>query len=176
MQINKKRAVLLLAAAVLLVYLLWLFLHPVEIVAVHHKNGFSDILVKNFPFTDKGRISWWLENRAMLKEKYNVPNRDDNGTFLVTIFLFGDGYQKDIIDERLCFDEIKSELRCIDKNAVMTVFSDRYNQVFFSLGKERYILRNNGKLDRSESFKVTNLDKKICIPDVEITGERDADK
>ena len=50
MQINKKRAVLLLAGAALLVYLLWLFLRPVEIVAAHHKNGFTDILVKKLPF------------------------------------------------------------------------------------------------------------------------------
>ncbi|MGD8162668.1 DUF943 family protein [Pantoea sp. FN0307] len=157
MQISKKHAVLLLAAAALLIYLLWFFLRPVEIVAVHKRGRSSTaVLVKNFPFTDKGKISWWLENRAMLKEKYNAPYLDEDGTFWATIFLFGDGYQKDIIDERLCFDEIKSELRCINKNAVMTVYSNRDKQVFFSLGKGKYILINNGKVDRSESFKVTN--------------------
>ncbi|ARJ43590.1 hypothetical protein B1H58_17105 [Pantoea alhagi] len=150
MQINKKRAALLLAGAALLVYLPWLFLRPVEIVAAHHKNGFTDLLVKNFPFTDRGKINWWLENHAMLKEKYNAPYLDEDGTFWATIFLFGDGYQKDIIDERLCFDEIKSELRCIDKNAVMTVFSNRYNQVFFRVSKGKYILRKNGEIDKVE--------------------------
>ena len=86
----------------------------------------------------------------MLKEKYNAPYLDEDDTFWATIFLFGEGYQKDIIDERLCFDEIKSELRCIDKNAVMTVFSNRYNQVFFRVSKGKYILRKNGEIDKVE--------------------------
>ncbi|GLR09261.1 DUF943 family protein [Mixta theicola] len=147
---NKKRAVLLLAGAALLIYLLWLVFRPVEIVAAHNKNGYSDVLVKNFPFTHKGKINWWLENRAMLKEKYNVPNPDKDGSFWVTFFLFGEGYKKDKIDERLCFDEIKSELRCIDKKAVLTVGSSQGNQAFFRVNKGKYILRNNGKIDKVE--------------------------
>lgn len=80
---NKKRAILLLAGTALLIYLLWLFLRPVEIVAVHQRStNDSAILVRNFPLSDKGKINWWLKNRAMIKEKYNVPYPDEKGFFL----------------------------------------------------------------------------------------------
>jgi len=46
-------------------YVITTMLQPTEIVAVHQ----SDILVKNFPLTEPGRIRWWQENRATIKEK-----------------------------------------------------------------------------------------------------------
>ena len=67
---NKKILILFfLAVCVLLGYRIWLCLRPVEIVAVHQENNYSDVLVRSFPPTDKGKISWWLENKNMLKEK-----------------------------------------------------------------------------------------------------------
>ncbi|WP_337587795.1 DUF943 family protein, partial [Yersinia wautersii] len=44
----------------LLGYVFWLLLHPVEIVSVHQRNDYSDVLVRNFPLTDKSKINWWL--------------------------------------------------------------------------------------------------------------------
>lgn len=42
-------------------YFLWAERRPVEIVNVHGTGNFSDILVKNFPITDRGKINWWLK-------------------------------------------------------------------------------------------------------------------
>lgn len=72
---NKKILILFfLAVCGLLGYWVWLFLRSVEIVAVHQENNYSDVLVRSFPATDKGKISWCLENKNMLKEKYSIPN------------------------------------------------------------------------------------------------------
>lgn len=54
---NKIICVLLLSGCALLGYLSWLSLRPVEIVAVHEDQNFSSVLVRNFPFTDKGKLN-----------------------------------------------------------------------------------------------------------------------
>jgi Enterobacterial putative membrane protein (DUF943) len=75
MRVKRKKAIalLFLAGCVLPGSWLWLSLRAVEVVAVHHRNNYSDVLVKSFPLTDKGKINWWLKNKIKLKEKYNVP-------------------------------------------------------------------------------------------------------
>ncbi len=70
---NIIRGLKFLAGGLLAGYCLWLAFRPVEIVAVHKRNSYSHILVKNFPLTNKGKVHWWLKNKDMLKEKYDVP-------------------------------------------------------------------------------------------------------
>ncbi|WP_016593924.1 DUF943 family protein, partial [Yersinia pestis] len=72
---------LLLTGSALLGYVFWLLLHPVEIVSVHQRNDYSDVLVRNFPLTDKSKINWWLENRDMLKDKYSIPKPASDGFY-----------------------------------------------------------------------------------------------
>ena len=151
MRINKNRTILLFIVVALLVYLLWCFFRPVEIVAVHQRSsGSLAVLVKNFPLTDKGKIHWWQKNRAMLKEKYNVPAPDTDGSFSVTFWRFGDGYKGDKIDERLCFNEIKNEKRCIEKEAIFTIVRNPYNRTFFTMYNGRYILESDGRFVKIE--------------------------
>ena len=52
-KIKKTLYVLLLVAVVVFGYCLWLSLRPVEIIAVHQDDNYSDVLVKNFPLTDE---------------------------------------------------------------------------------------------------------------------------
>lgn len=60
--------VLTFVVFLLLACTLRVVLRPAEIVAIHHRSsGFSDILVKNFPYTDQGKIAWWLENKGHRK-------------------------------------------------------------------------------------------------------------
>ncbi len=91
MRVNNKKtmALLFLAGCVVLGYWFWLCLRPVEIVAVHEDDNHASVLVKTFPFTDKGKISWWLKNKNMLKEKYNIPKPSPSGNFTVIFWDFG---------------------------------------------------------------------------------------
>jgi len=59
-------------------------LRPIEIDAVHKEGGHSSVLVKTFPLTDKGKIKWWLNNKDMLKSKYNIPSPDTDGSFILS--------------------------------------------------------------------------------------------
>ncbi|RRZ96849.1 DUF943 family protein [Erwinia sp. 198] len=113
---------LLLAGILLSIYALWLTARPVKIVSIHHRSsGFSDVLVKSFPFTDKSKINWWLKNKKILMEKYHVPAPDKNGNFDLTFWSYGEGYKETDGYDRLCFDDMKPPLNCIEKDALFTV-------------------------------------------------------
>ncbi|WON77770.1 DUF943 family protein [Serratia sp. UGAL515B_01] len=140
---KKILCMLLLTSSVLLGCFLWLPLRPVEIVAVHQRHHFSDVLVIGFPITDKGKINWWLENKEMLKAKYNIPKLASYGNFSITFWNFPEGYKEDEYD-RLCFDDMKTDKNCIDKNAVFTVNNDSENRTIFTVYNGTYLLRENG--------------------------------
>jgi len=149
---NKKTiALFTLAACVLLGYWLWLSLRPVEIVAVHRDGEFSSVLVKNFPFTDRGKISWWLKNKDMLKEKYNIPQPDKNAFFSIVFWDFADGYKERGKYDRRCFDDIQPPLNCIDKNRIFSIWNTTGNNFSFGVGDGEYTMDKNGSIIRNES-------------------------
>ncbi len=147
-----KRKILLLVLAVGVLYAAWEIFRPVEIVDVHTikfgETTFGNyILVRHFPLTDQGKITWWKENKAMLKKKYGIPKYDLNGGFSISIWDFSDGYKKiptgDLrlstdSSDLLCFDEMKTEKNCIDKNWIMDIEKIRDDRIFFSMGNSSY--------------------------------------
>ncbi|WP_039057785.1 DUF943 family protein [Enterobacter sp. Bisph1] len=105
-------------------YLLWHYLTPVEIVAVHDGNT---LLVKHFPFFKSQQIAWWESNKSLIKKKYGIPHKDRNGYYTVYILDFGEGYRReqgtDGDANLLCFDDMTVMARCIDKRPLMSLGS-----------------------------------------------------
>ncbi len=143
---------LLLAVGVSLSSPLWLALRPVEIIAVYDDKNFSDVLVKNFPFTDKGKISWWVENRYFLKDHYFIPKPSSSGHFSITFWSFGDGYKEKGKYDRLCFDSMKTKVNCIEKDAILIVSNDRDKNTFFTVDNGRYMLKKDGEVVKIEDW------------------------
>ncbi|NIF60166.1 DUF943 family protein [Enterobacter sp. Ap-916] len=139
-----------LAGCIVAVYCLWLFFRSVKIVAVHQRNNYSSILVKNFPFTDKGKIDWWLENKDALKAKYDIPKPASYGGFTITIGLFKDGYKEEGKYDRLCFDDMNTKINCIDKNSVFTIRNSKNRGITFTVDDAIYREEENGKIVRLE--------------------------
>ena len=81
---KKVLCALLLIICALLGYFLLLPFRPVEIIAVHEDGEFSSVLVRNFPFTERGKIDWWIKNNTKLKEKYSIPKPANDGFFVVS--------------------------------------------------------------------------------------------
>lgn len=139
-------SMLLLICCIITGYTLWLSLRPVEIIAVHGEGEFNDILVKKFPYTDQGKIKWWLKNRTILKEKYKIPNPASDGFFSMTFWLFGDGYKEEGKYDRLCFDDIKTKEKCIEKDAVFSVSNSKNRGTILTVYDGTYHLKNNGEI------------------------------
>jgi len=149
---NKKTiALVTLAVCVSSVYWLWLSLRPVEIVAVHKDGEFSSVLVRNFPFTDRGKISWWLKNKSMLKEKYDIPQPGRNGFFSIVFWDFADGYKEQGKYDRRCFEDIQPPLNCIDKNIIFSIWNSQNSNISFGVDGGEYTINRNGVIVRNES-------------------------
>jgi hypothetical protein len=155
MKINKKKIYCLLVIffVMLLGFSVWLSLRTVEIVAVHKRtSGFSDVLVTKFPFTTRGKINWWLENKEMLKNKYNIPQSEFSKNFTITFWLFGEGYMEQGKYDRLCFPEMKTEKNCIEKEKVFTVDYSKNTGLFFTVSGGYYRLKDNGKIEKTKIY------------------------
>ncbi|KAA5770604.1 DUF943 family protein, partial [Yersinia pestis] len=120
--------------------------HPVEIISVHQRNNYSDILVRNFPFTEKGKINWWLENRDMLKAKYSIPKPASDGFYTIIFWDFGDGYKEEGKYDRLCFSDMNTTKNCIEKEKYMTIYKIKNDEPLFSFDGNRYFLNENNKI------------------------------
>ena len=134
----------------------WQDFEPVEIVAVHKNKVVSNVLVKNFPVTDRGKLDWWQKNHAWLKEKYGVPEFAQDGSFSVWFWRFGDGYKKlPTHDFRLsvntpqflCFREMKTEKNCIEKDPLLTVDTGSDGSIYYTLFEGSYRQRPGGKIE-----------------------------
>lgn len=120
-----------------------------DIVAIHHRSrGFSDILVRNFPFTDEGKINWWLENKKMLEKEYQTPKPDIDGSFYLTFWLFGEGYKEEGKYDRLCFKDMKPPINCIEKDRVFSVQTGRKGNLLFTVNDKIYRMKKNGEIVR----------------------------
>ncbi|UWS28975.1 DUF943 family protein [Erwinia pyrifoliae] len=152
MQAKSKKifVALLLLGCALAGYFVWSSLRPVEIIAVHQRNNYSDILVKNFPFTDKEKINWWLKNKEILKDKYNAPEPASDEFFTITFWLFGDGYKEEGKYDRLCFDDMKTTVNCIEKEAVFSVSNSKNSGTRFTVHDGIYRITEKGEIIKVE--------------------------
>lgn len=119
-----KRLISGVVAAAVSGYLLWQYLTPVEIVAVHDGNT---ILVKHFPYLKSRQIAWWEANKDLIQVKYGTPHKDARGYYSVYVQDFGNGYRidrgTDEDSDLLCFDDMPVDARCIEKKPLMSVGS-----------------------------------------------------
>ncbi len=137
-----------LTSCILAIYCLRLSLRPVEIMAVHQDGNFSDVLVKNFPVSNKGKIRWWLSNKEMLKSNYNIPQKSSYGSFYITFWDFADGYKELGKYDRRCFVDMNTTRNCIDKNAVFSVENYKTNGEIFTVYDGTYLMNEKGVINK----------------------------
>ncbi|HGM6861819.1 DUF943 family protein [Serratia rubidaea] len=147
MNVKNKKIILIIGSAVVF-YTLWLLLRPVKVVAVHENRHFSSVLVNNFPFTTRGKIEWWLQNKDMLKERYGIPKPASYGDFSITFWLFGDGYKEEGKYDRRCFNDMKTKVNCIEKDIVLNVRNSKNMGVVFFANGGIYRIDKNGKITK----------------------------
>lgn len=141
MIINKIKSLALLMLLIMLsVYLLFSAYRPVEVVAVYHDKNYVDVIVKNFHSDDNDKIAWWLENNKMLtvRSSFLMPASDSH--YFISLWDYGDGFQKKTDDDMLCFTQIKSDTNCIDKQALLIISNNYVGDVFFTVDNARYRL------------------------------------
>jgi len=118
-----KRLIAEVVAAAVGGYLLWQYLTPVEIVAVHR----NVMLVRHFPYLKSRQIAWWEANKDMIQAKYGIPKKY-NSYYYISVMDFGNGYRTEpnesllwFTDEVYCFNDMSTEARCIDRKPLFDV-------------------------------------------------------
>lgn len=96
----------------------WWFSQPTKITDVYYSKQLDNyyVIVKHFPVTKKSKIRWWEKNKSLFKEKYHVPvGESDYGISFWTGNYRVDN-RTDEDSDLLCFDEIETRAKCIEKD------------------------------------------------------------
>lgn len=113
-------------------YLLWQYLTPVEIVAVHDGNT---LLVRHFPYLKSCQIAWWEDNKDMIQGQYGIPSKSEDDYYSVVIMDFGEGYRidrgTDEDSDLLCFDDMSVDARCIEKKPRLWIRFSQNTGLFY---------------------------------------------
>nr|ACY01326.1 unknown [Erwinia pyrifoliae] len=120
-----------------------------KIIAVYSDGSYADVLVKNFPLTDNSKIKWWQKNIPMMKKRFNVPEPSENGVFHVSFWNFDDGYKPAGKEDLLCFNQMKSEVRCVEKKKLMEVKKNKNGEVSI-LTDDAYVLSKKSTFIKRE--------------------------
>lgn len=122
-----------------LIYLF--FLRKPRVIYANEDEYSTVIVVRDFPITQWGKIFWWENNKDYIKDKYNLPSVDNKGNYSVAILNESDGFKKNTEanyywfsfehTDLLCFEKIKSENRCIEKNVLMIIQNGRDNKTHY---------------------------------------------
>lgn len=141
-----KTKVLIFTISVLVASIIYInFFRQTEIMITDQNLNFSNVAVKNFPLTEKGKIEWWKINKATLQKKFNIPAQAKDGDWYISIWNYGDGFKAkpkgDIkvfnsdTQDMMCFNN-DSE-KCIDKDLIMRIENNKSGGVDIRLGDKK---------------------------------------
>jgi len=137
---SMKKKIIIVSVLCVVISACFLLFRKTEVIFLQHVEGVTDIVVKKFPITKIGRISWWKDNKFVLKDKYGIPKRDKNGVYFIAIWDGSEGFKKIAEadnpswysfsgNDLFCFDEIKSENRCVEHIILMKIISIKEGEV-----------------------------------------------
>ncbi len=142
-----KFKIAVIAILIAIIWLAWVMVRPASIVRV---DGAS-VYVENLPLTTEGKISWWNDNKAMLQNGYSIIK--DKSHFTVAIMNFGGyvelptGSNDGSVDDYHCFNDVKSNKKCIYNNISMIINGNINKKVFISLDGKFYVQTPDNKLE-----------------------------
>ncbi|MEJ5064526.1 DUF943 family protein [Erwinia sp. MYb375] len=136
------------------IYFLYISLVPVKIISFVREGSRIYLFVENFPITDKARIAWWLDNKALLKEKYNLPFIGSKYPWTVLVSEVGDGFQflqhRASDNDLRCFDSLKPGANCVEKKWLLWI--SHFNQV-----DTRYTTDDGEYIQRGENAEIKRV-------------------
>ncbi|MDU4094821.1 MAG: DUF943 family protein [Pantoea sp.] len=103
--------------AAILLFIVYRSIQPVKIIGVHRPGEtLAVVIVKNFPLTRHGKISWWENHQQQLQEMNGFINSPENHIilFLQTEYKKDSGTDQD--SDLLCFKEMPDAANCVSKD------------------------------------------------------------
>lgn len=149
-----KKTVIMLAL-IGMVWLAWLFLRTPQVIRADD----SALYVKNLPLSEKGKVTWWRDNRAALQKQFPRLVRPGNAMVMIMNFDRYDrlptGTRDGSIDDYTCFTDISTPENCIYHDMAMLIFIYPGKKTVYSFGEISYEETPDGTLKRvHETFSV----------------------
>lgn len=119
---------------------------PAEVMAVDKTLNTILIAVKGLPFSTKSKLSWWLDNKNLLISQYKLDFTEPNKQPSIYIYDFGDGFKKEEMKDRLCFNSVSLPNNCIDKNIAMVISQLRNGEIKLAIDDDVFIQDKSGKI------------------------------
>ena len=113
--------------------------------------GHYVIAVDHLPLTDRDKISWFNDNKAILQNRYHILMDDFEQ---ITIMEAVGGIKNSTsrrIDDYYCFTNITSDNRCVDKSMQMQIERDQDGTVTFYIHSAGgiYVQDTDGNVQKS---------------------------
>lgn len=118
----------------------------VEVMALDKTPNTILIAVKGLPFSTKSKLSWWLDNKSQLISQYKLDFTEPDEQPSVYIYDFSDGFKKEEMKDRLCFDSVSPPNNCIDKNIAMVISQLRNGEIKLAIDDDVFIQDKSGKI------------------------------
>lgn len=119
---------------------------PVELMAVDKTPNTVLIAVKGLPYSAKSKLSWWLDNKNLLISKYKLDFTKPHEQPSVYIYDVSEGFKKEEMKDRLCFDSVSLPNNCIDKNIAMVISQLRNGEIKLTIDDDVFIQDKSGKI------------------------------
>lgn len=119
---------------------------PAKVMAVDVTPNTVLIAVKGLPYSTKSKLSWWLDNKSHLISQYKLDFTTPNEQPGVYIYDFGDGFKKEEMKDRICFDSVSPPNNCIDKNIAMVISQLRNGETKLAIDDDVFIQDKNSKI------------------------------
>jgi hypothetical protein len=111
-------------------------------------NQYYDIAVDHMPFTEWGRIQWYLKHKQEIKDKYNIPA---SSSYHIAFWAASNGFidsDKSGNGDLICFNKTVSHKDCLEKDLLLLVDynSDEYEKFTFYGSDHYWAVGSNGRL------------------------------
>jgi len=119
---------------------------PAEVMAIDKPPNTILIAVKGLPYSTKSKLSWWFDNKSLLISKYKLDFTEPHEQPSVYIYDVSEGFKKEEMKDRLCFDSVSLPNNCIDKNIAMVISQLRNGEIKLTIDDDVFIQDKSGKI------------------------------
>lgn len=143
---KKYKVILVLIVIILFLWIahtIWRYKRPIILLDVNKSASYAADLIFKYPPTSAKKLSdWWDMHQVDIKHRYGAPKPSESGAFSLFVWDLGDGYEPYKADvggrfyseDQFCFEAIKAENNCLDKDMqVGRISRNVEGKTFFSI-------------------------------------------
>ncbi|UYU30249.1 DUF943 family protein [Siccibacter colletis] len=144
---SKKRILCVVGYAATAVLVCWNLARQPRIIDIHRDGNIVAVIAEQLHYFDRTKINWWKENEHRIHARLNLSEADASRLSFYVIS-FNEGYEQPDDSDQLCFDDMTSPARCLQKNYLLVVKHSSREPVEYCGDEHCYVDATDGSLVR----------------------------